>query len=287
MNYLKKLSPYSISEKFKIFKYSIGYYLVKHTPQQLKDRFFFTSEALERGIDLRINKSNFEFTYSVNGAALNFSLDSKETDILIFNHIIIKEEYKTIIEIMRSNKIPCNTMIDAGANIGLTGLYFKAFFPEVNIVALEPNAANFSRLNNHIEINNLKNITLLNKGLWSHTTRLKGDNSFRGGESWSFRLVDALDHEEALIEAVSIQDLIKEYSLTYIDFLKIDIEGAEKEIFKDESALDWLKCTKLIAIEIHDEFLCRGSIEKILMDNNFELSYSWELTIGINRNLIP
>jgi hypothetical protein len=40
----------------------------------------------------------------------------------------------------------------------------------------------------------------------------------------------------------------------------------------------------MVALEIHDEFNIRNSIENILVENNFLLFNSGELTIGINKN---
>lgn len=70
-----------------------------------------------------------------------------------------------------------------------------------------------------------------------------------------------------------------------IDILKMDIEGAEKELFA-ASDLSFLKHTKCIAIEIHDEFNCRNSIYQRLADYGFTRFNAGELTIGVNRNFL-
>jgi hypothetical protein len=66
----------------------------------------------------------------------------------------------------------------------------------------------------------------------------------------------------------------------------MDIEGSEKQVFTSPSSnLDFLKITKCIALEIHDEFDCRSDIYKVLNDFDFKLFNQGELTIGINQNL--
>ena len=71
-----------------------------------------------------------------------------------------------------------------------------------------------------------------------------------------------------------------------MDILKIDIEGSEKQIFTSPVAnFNFLKSTKCIAIEIHDEFDCREEICNILTDYGFVLFNQGELTIGINQKL--
>ena len=75
-------------------------------------------------------------------------------------------------------------------------------------------------------------------------------------------------------------------NLKSITLLKIDIEGAERFIFDDNVDLSFLSITKVIAIEIHDEFQIREKIYSILKKNNFHLFESGELTIGINTKLL-
>ena len=123
-------------------------------------------------------------------------------------------------------------------------------------------------------------------GIWGHSTFLKPDTSFRDGLDWAFRLIETKKRDNDSIEVISITDLIKKYSLNFIDFLKIDIEGGEVSVFGEESNLQWLNVVKVIALEIHDEFDCRDNIENLLKRNGFTLSYSGELTVGVNKKFL-
>ena len=87
-----------------------------------------------------------------------------------------------------------------------------------------------------------------------------------------------------MFETTTIEGLINDFNIETIDFLKIDIEGGEDEVFKDFSKINWLDKVKVIALEIHDEFDCRKHIESNL-EKLFTLSHSGELTIGINKSL--
>lgn len=256
------------------------------TSEELKYRYRLTGELLQKGYKFNQDKNLLHLNYKINNDDYNFELKKKTSDALVFHQIIIKEEFKNVINYMMSKSISCNLMIDAGANIGLTTIYFKSFFHNLKIFSLEPSEEVFSRLERNIQINNLQNVTLINKGIWSHSTRLKGDYSFLDGLDWSFRLVEAKENDQALFEVCSISDLITEYKMESIDFLKMDIEGGESEVFKSNANMEWLAHVKVIAIEIHDQFADRVAIEKILISNQFDLSFSGELTIGLNRNLI-
>lgn len=283
---LRQLLPYSFSERLEVIKYRIGKILLRNSNKEVRICYHLTSKLIHQGIKIKKNGLNIAFEYPINNTNVKLELKRISSDIHVFQQIIVQEEYLNIINLIKNNYESCNVMIDAGANIGLTSLYFKSFFPNINIIALEPLDQTFLRLERNVEINNFKNITLIKKGLWSHSTKLKGDYSFRDGQDWSFRLVDALPNENALFEVCSVPDIIKEYKLDIIDFLKIDIEGSEIELFKNSLDLSWLNKVKIIGIEIHNEFNCRETIEQILINYNFSLSYSRELTIAINNDLI-
>jgi FkbM family methyltransferase len=225
------------------------------------------------------------FSYPVNHKKTIFHLKRNSSVAQVFEQIVEQEEYQVFLNIFLEKHIVPNSMVDARANIGLTCLFFKAYFPKLNIIALEPSEETFKRLSININNNNnSSSITLLNKGLWSVKTRLKADLSFRDGLDWSFRLIEENENEVALFETISMNDIFIEYKIDYIDFLKIDIEGGEVEVFKDFKDLGWLSKVKIIALEIHDEFICREFIESNL-SKMFELRHSGELTIGINKSI--
>ena len=70
------------------------------------------------------------------------------------------------------------------------------------------------------------------------------------------------------------------------DILKIDIEGAERFIFDDRASQDFLDKTRVLVIEIHDEFNIRSSIYKELRKRGFSIVEQGELTLGVNTKLM-
>jgi len=284
MSYLSKLAPFSLSEKLSILKFTIGSRMINKIPRGLKYSYLLTNRLLEKGTKVNRVRDCIEFNFTLNETTSIIHLKRESSDAQVFEQIVELEEYLPILKKFKEINITPQTMIDAGANIGLTSVYFKSYFPNISIIAIEPSEDTFKRLTNNINLNNFNKILLLNKGLWSSPKRLKADQSFRDGQDWSFRLVEASANEPALFEATSIDEIISENNLTTIDFLKIDIEGGEVEIFKDFSTLHWLNQVKVIALEIHDEFNCREHIETNLAQI-FDLSHAGELTIGINKSL--
>ena len=84
----------------------------------------------------------------------------------MFVDIFIRNAY--FFEAKRSDPL----IIDAGANIGMATLYFKFLYPKAKIIAFEPFGATFAVLMDNIELNNLKDVRLVNSALSDHAGNL-------------------------------------------------------------------------------------------------------------------
>lgn len=286
--YLKKLSNFSIIEIPTIIIYTICHVVLNKLPKNIIKSHLLFSQLMEWDYKIEKYKKNSIIIFNVNGALYKFLLKTNSSDSDVFRQIILNDEYVFIIHMLHHYKISVKTMIDCGANVGYTTIYFKAFFPDASIISIEPQYEVFLRLNENVRINNLSNIITIQKGLWSTSTYLKSDFSFRDGQDWSHRLVPADENsiKKDLIKTITVNELMQEYEVEIIDFFKMDIEGAEAEVFSERADLSWLDKVKFIAIEIHDEFNCRKRIEDILILKHFSLLNSDELTIAINTKLI-
>lgn len=282
---LSTIKRFNSNHWIKLLKYSLGSRLVNSVPKGLKSTYDFIVLLERKSVNYKKENNLFRFQYPVNKKVFDFYVAQDSSDTLVFNQIVFEKEYDSLIDLFNEKNISLDNMIDAGANIGLTSIYFKAYYPNLKIIALEPSKDTFKRLSINIEKNDLSRVTLLQKGLWNKTTRLKEDRTFRDGQDWSFRLVEANEKEEVLFETTTVPEILMEYGIGVIDFLKMDIEGGEKTIFEGSSDLSWLKKVKVIAIEIHDEFNCRNQVEASLINAGFEITYSGELTIGVNKIL--
>ena len=177
-------------------------------------------------------------------------------------------------------------IIDAGANVGYCTVFFNTVFPDAKIIAIEPDVDNFSVLLKNTEFNNLKNVICLQAGLWSSLTNLKIIRDYADYREWAIR-VEGCDEETGL-KGISFESLFSEYNIEDIDLLKIDIEGSERYLFDDALKVEnFLKRTKVIAIEIHDELASRDRIYQLLIANSFVIANSFDfsdLTIAIRKH---
>lgn len=248
----------------------------------MKHTYEFTNILLEKGLlPKKAGADIYEFQYSISNSNYKFKLKKNSSDSRVFEQIILNEEYKTVVDEIRKRKIKVESILDLGANIGLSSIYLSAHLSPSKIIALEPSKSTFDRLERNLE--STANVKCIQKGVWSRNAFLKADTNFRDGEDWSFRLVETSVKEEAIIEAVGLDDLMNSEQISQIDLLKIDVEGGEVELFKSNH-LPWLQKTKIIALEIHDEFECRIEIERKLVEYGFDIFHSGELTIGFNNS---
>ncbi|WP_174279574.1 FkbM family methyltransferase [Sphingomonas bacterium] len=117
-------------------------------------------------------------------------------------------------------------IIDAGANIGLSVLYFKDRFPRASVVAYEPDEEIFDMLADNV--GQLPDVTLHRAAAWIADTELTfyRERSLAGSVAADF---DGRG-DKVKVPAVRLRDEITKRRVT---FLKIDIEGAENEVLFD------------------------------------------------------
>src|SRR5439155_14797928 len=118
-------------------------------------------------------------------------------------------------------------IIDCGANIGLSAIYFKLLYSNANVIAFEPDNNNFELLKKNIESNNLKNVELNKKAVWIKD----GNISFEANESEASRISEENADNTTLVECMKLASFLSQYEK--IDFLKMDIEGAEDKVIHD------------------------------------------------------
>lgn len=136
-------------------------------------------------------------------------------------------------------------IIDCGSNIGLSILYLKKQFPGARIVGFEPDPLIFDILQENVSNFELSSITLENKAVWN-------ENDLRLGFRPEIGLGGKLDLTSDLSDRLVVKSVrLKDYLSEPIDFLKIDIEGAEVVVLEDiKEDLHWVE---KIFVEYHGE----------------------------------
>jgi FkbM family methyltransferase len=174
------------------------------------------------------------------------------SDFSVFRQIFVEEEYAPLMSINSGGLI-----VDCGANIGCSSIYFLTRFPGCRVIAIEPDPGNFEVLSHNLAPYG-KRVQLLHAAVWGSKTelRLAAEGQGRGAE-WG-RNVEEYQSDVELstgdhVAAVTIESLLSETSEERIALLKIDIEGAETSLFGPKSQCqNWLRRVDQIAIELHD-----------------------------------
>ncbi|CAI5490328.1 unnamed protein product [Closterium sp. Naga37s-1] len=201
--------------------------------------------------------------------------------------------------------------LDAGANIGLTSVLFATMratlffypcidrYPKATIISVEASSRNFRSLKlntqpfpNVIAVNaalypkamiisveassrnfrSLKlntqpfpNVIAVNAALWPRVASLSLTLGQRNPElppEWAFMVKETHDLEPGQVVedsplGVTVPFLLKVFGLPGFDFLKIDIEGSEGEVFREDREMDpgWVNESKLAALELHGDMV--------------------------------
>jgi FkbM family methyltransferase len=157
--------------------------------------------------------------------------------LFIYDEIFNKQIYN----FKTDSKTP--VIIDAGANIGMSVIYFKMKFPNAKITAFEPDEEVFNVLKNNVASFEFKEVELVKKGLWKEVTVL----TFNSEGADAGRISDKKENGKVIkIETSLLSNYLKSNT---IDLLKIDIEGAEFEVLNECKA--YLKNVNNIFIEYH------------------------------------
>jgi FkbM family methyltransferase len=196
-------------------------------------------------------KDNSEFSISIPQAQHKIYLRGGTSDIGIFDEVFFLEGYKY------DYKNP-GIIFDCGANVGLTSVYYKNCFPQARIIAIEPDPANFTLLKKNTAP--YQDIECLQMGLWHKEALLEIHNRHFNNNS-GFAVEEVAKKGPETIEAITIPAIMQRYGISEIDVLKMDIEGAEKELFS-YGADQWLPHVKTLVIETHD-FMKSGTAKSV------------------------
>ncbi len=179
------------------------------------------------------------------------SLRPGTSDFSVFRQIIMNGEYDIPI-----SPDPC-IIVDAGANIGMASLYFNHRFPKAVIYSLEPDPKNYKALQH--QVSGISVIRTFHLALWRRKEKLAVLSN--GADAWGIQV--QASERQGDIDGIDLTSFMLEHNIGTIDLLKIDIEGAEIELFQ-VSFEYWLHRTRVLVIELHEGL--RPGCEKIFFD---------------------
>lgn len=184
------------------------------------------------------NKSDF---YRLKIDGVQHFIHLRKIDLAIFFEVFYKRTY-----FIPNGNIPKNSIIiDLGAHVGLTALYYINQYQPTFYLALEVDGNNFDLLEK-----NTKTLNSINRNVAISESNLpkylkKSDVSYN-------HIVSAKGEDTSLIHTTTMAQVIQDYRLDRVDLLKIDIEGGEQALLKD--AETWIHKVNHMIIELHEPY---------------------------------
>jgi FkbM family methyltransferase len=221
---------------------------------------------------LRLTRGQYEM--KTRNAQFPVLCRSQSSDLNVFSQIFVHREYRCLDDLTN-----VGVVIDCGANVGYSSAYFLSRFPGSTVIAIEPDAENFDALEKNLAPYGDR-VRAVRSGVWSDTVGLvMNEATFRDGREWTRRVRPALPGEVADMEAVDLRSLIDTCDGKRISILKVDIEGAEYEVFASPGWRSWIDRVDRLVIEVHTEDAYRVTMAA-LEEAGFETSWSDELIVG-------
>lgn len=224
--------------------------VVKNNLRKYTDPHFYTLLKLIFNSAVKAPDSHGKTKFS----GMNISYNDANALMGMYNEIFYQEHYKFI----PSVKNP--VIIDCGANIGLSVLYFQKLIPASKIIAIEADPDVAFILKKNLAANDC-DAEIIAKAAWNKNNEWLsfGKSGADAGSIYSNKNV-------IQVETVRLKDILESYE--EIELLKIDIEGAEIEVIKD--CKDELHRAKNVFIEFHSFPDQPQQLEEILSIMSFQ-----------------
>lgn len=180
------------------------------------------------------------------------------SDPIVLKQVFYERQYANLVD--ASTKF----IVDCGANIGLSSLYFARHAPNATIVGLEPEPSNYAAFAKNVE--HISRVQPIHAAVWHRRCNLSIANP--SADKWAHSVSES--QSTISVAAMTPAELVKMSPTGQIDLLKIDIEGAERELFSNGD-LEWLSAVKRIVIELHDETNpgCAASFYRAITPRDF------------------
>lgn len=138
-------------------------------------------------------------------------------------------------------------IVDLGANVGYTAAHLAQQYPDARVIAVEMNEQNAEICEQNLAPFGDR-CRLIRAAVWSED----GEIRYGGNEDWSFRVVDLATtppQDLRVARAIRLETLLEECGINHVDYMKMDIEGAEAVVLQD--AKSWATRVDQMKIELH------------------------------------
>lgn len=242
----------------------INFIHAQNTCKNFKDIINKLLWIYSKGLSSKIDYYFINFSYPAPLGDFSLNLrNNKGSDYFIFSEVFDQQCYQLPI-----NPKSVHYILDLGANIGLSTIYFSKIYPNAQIAYVEPIPENFllthkNLLANNITAHGFENAISINNDSIKMTL---GDNDY-GHKVSNIPFGQEVETiNELTVQGITLNEIIKQLKFPKIDLIKIDIEGYEGILLSEQ--LEWLNITNAIMMEIHENVDVK-KIKNTLLNNGF------------------
>ncbi len=190
------------------------------------------------------------FRYATRGG-IHYKLDVSN---VVDHYLYYGNKDATYQEVLDTIK-QAGVILDIGANIGSTALFFASINPTATIIGFEPHPNTYLKAKENLSLNDAKNITLLNKGLGETKTVLKlyEVNTNNPGMNRIMAGTEENNNPFKEIEIDTLDDVMQQNNITKVDYIKLDVEGYEYAVLA--GGIKTLQSKPVMFIELDDDNL--------------------------------
>jgi FkbM family methyltransferase len=215
-----------------------------------------------KSLKFKVPKYNYEFYCRINKD--DFIVMTRHEDVII-EHFRPKEG---------------DVVVDVGAHIGrYTIIASKRVGPTGKVIAIEADPSNFEMLNRNIELNRLTNVTTLNYAAFSKKAKIKlylpaGDIFTKYNTIMSNWVWVKPDDKFVEVNGNTLDNLLHEIGIRQVNWIKIDVEGAEFEVLKGANNLLLNNKNIVLLVEVHGSPNDYGlKVKEFMRLYNFETEF--------------
>jgi FkbM family methyltransferase len=200
-------------------------------------------------------------------ARCRLSFRPSSNDIYTFREILIERVYQELADRVRS----ADTIIDLGANIGLASMYLASRYPQARLFCLEPDAENYALLRKNTAYLEAQNrCRTLQAAAWREHAAVALSAPIAGHvNQYRAEAASVARPGQQQITGMSMREILECSGFERVDLLKIDIEGAETELFQGPT--DWIERVQNLAIEFHEDSRERSGFDALMQRHGFRL----------------
>lgn len=166
-------------------------------------------------------------------------LRSHTSDISVLNELVVWDGYTSSARLLPSPA----TILDLGANTGLAARWFLKIWPQARLVAVEPEPGNINVLRSNLS---QTGSLIFPVAVGGHARKA---TLFTENGEFGFTICGEPSGTTIEVDVTTMPDLLRDAELDAIGLLKVDIEGAERELFADCGS--WIGKVGSMIVECH------------------------------------